>query len=249
MLRFGSPQSRTPGRTFGPDYREQALLSDGTRALVRAVRGDDKPLFAQGFERLSPRSRYLRFLGAKKGLDEADLRHLTEVDHEHHVALVALVEGSGCPAERIAVGRFVRDPCRPAVAEVAITVLDAVQGRGLGALLTDRLRQAATERGVDTFRWEVLEDNVAMRRLIARRFPSATVEREGAVLCFEAPVDDPLRHTDPARETGAAAAAAPRLPTTLGWDLLGATCPATWAALQWSGGLARAAARGWHFRS
>jgi hypothetical protein len=58
--------------------------------LVRPVRGADAPLPADGFARLSERSRRLRFLGRKRTLTEADLRFFIDVDHHDHEALGAL---------------------------------------------------------------------------------------------------------------------------------------------------------------
>ena len=70
------------------------VLRDGSTVLIRQVRGTDAPLLADGFARLSARSRQMRFLGPKKMLSAAELRYLTEVDHHDHEAIGAL-----CPAE------------------------------------------------------------------------------------------------------------------------------------------------------
>jgi len=64
-----------------------AVLRDGSTVLIRAVRGTDAPLLADGFARLSPHSRQMRFLGTKTTLSPAELRHLTEVDHHDHEAI------------------------------------------------------------------------------------------------------------------------------------------------------------------
>ena len=69
-------------RFFTRDYAEQAVLRDGTRVRLRLIRPDDKALLHDGFERLSPASRYLRFLAPKAALSDDELRYLCEVDHE-----------------------------------------------------------------------------------------------------------------------------------------------------------------------
>ena len=73
------------------------VLRDGSVVLIRQVRSTDAPLLADGFARLSERSRRLRFLGRKRTLTEADLRFFTDVDHHDHEALGALdhVRGGG----------------------------------------------------------------------------------------------------------------------------------------------------------
>ena len=48
-------------------------LPDGSEVLVRAVRAEDKPLFARGWERFGDESRYPRFLGAKPKLSTSEL--------------------------------------------------------------------------------------------------------------------------------------------------------------------------------
>ena len=53
----------------------RTTLRDGTPVLVRPVRPNDKDLLRQGFDRLSPASRYRRFLAPVDELSEAELRY------------------------------------------------------------------------------------------------------------------------------------------------------------------------------
>jgi GNAT superfamily N-acetyltransferase len=121
--------------------RGQVVLRDGSAVLIRPVRGTDAALLADGFARLSERSRRFRFLGRKTTLTEADLRYFTNVDHHDHEALGALdhVRGGG-----VGIARYVRDRENPAAAEIAVTVVDDWQGRGLG---TELLAEDAAWRG------------------------------------------------------------------------------------------------------
>ncbi|HET9968935.1 MAG TPA: hypothetical protein VFQ68_11935, partial [Streptosporangiaceae bacterium] len=70
--------------------RGRVVLRDGSAVLIRPVRGTDAPLLADGFTRLSERSRRRRFLGRKRTLTEADLRFFIDVDQRDHEALGAL---------------------------------------------------------------------------------------------------------------------------------------------------------------
>ena len=63
---------------------QTTVLRDGSEVLIRPVRPGDAELLAEGFERLSPESRRLRFLTAKDVLRPAELRYLTDVDHHDH---------------------------------------------------------------------------------------------------------------------------------------------------------------------
>src|SRR5437764_12487743 len=133
-----------------------AILPYGTRILNRRLTPDDAPLLAEAFTRLSQESRRLRFLTAKENLSEAELRYLTEVDGHRHEALGAIDPGSG---QGIAVGRFVRDERDPSRAEVAITVADDWQRRGLGKLLLTQLADRARHEGIGRFTALVSADN------------------------------------------------------------------------------------------
>jgi RimJ/RimL family protein N-acetyltransferase len=156
------------------DLRTRARLRDGSEVLIGALTPDDAPLLADAFARLSEESRRLRFLGPKPNLSAAELRYLTQVDGHDHVALAAIDPA----AERgVAIGRFVRDPRDPTRAEVAITVTDDWQGRGLGRLMLERLADRAREENVRSFTALVSIDNRNMRGLLERIDAPAHVNR------------------------------------------------------------------------
>jgi GNAT superfamily N-acetyltransferase len=67
----------------------------------------------------------------------------------------------------------VRLRAEPEVAEAAVTVVDALQGQGLGKLLLRRLSEAARERGIRRFRGQVLTENTAARKLLQSIDPHA----------------------------------------------------------------------------
>ena len=124
-----------------------AVLRDGSAVLIRQVRSTDAAPLADGFSRLSAASRRMRFLGVKKALSAAELRYLTDVDHHDHEALAAVDRASG---QGVGIARYVRDADDPQAAEVAVTIVDDWQGRGLGtellAALSDRARQEGIRR-------------------------------------------------------------------------------------------------------
>ena len=139
-------------------------LRDGTRVRVRPIRPEDSERLCEGLHRLSAASRYHRFLATVSELSEEQLRYLTDVDHVNHLAWIALDPAlPGEPA--VGVARCIRLPEEHAVAEVAVTVLDSYQGRGLGTLLLGLLSRSAAAQGIRTFRAYVHEDNDAMLRI------------------------------------------------------------------------------------
>ena len=109
----------------------------------------DRRWLAAAVERLSPTSRYSRFLSPMRTLDESMLARLVDsVDGVDHVAVVATLDPGGPAEARAAVGRYVRWPEEPTTAEMAITVTDVVQGRGIGRLVAADLARRAGEGGI-----------------------------------------------------------------------------------------------------
>lgn len=89
---------------------------------------------------------------------------MVEVDQQHHVALAAR------PWHQptiVADARFVQDD-EGRSAEFAITVADDWQGRGLGAILLQRLARRAQALGVLQLHGRVLAENRAMQRVVQR---------------------------------------------------------------------------------
>jgi RimJ/RimL family protein N-acetyltransferase len=154
-------------------------LRDGSRVRIRRLRDSDSELLLRGFRRLSPESRYRRFLAPTPELSERTLRYLVEIDHRDHEALIAVEEECN---EGVGVARYVRDQARPKAAEVAVTVVDDWQGRGLGTLLLEGITMRAREEGVDTFTALMLVDNTQMMDLLQRLGAVRVVDHDaGAV--------------------------------------------------------------------
>lgn len=152
-----------------PDYiaarTTEVELRDGTRILLRPIVPEDKDHLVAAFERLSPQSRYRRFLSPIEELSPEMLRRLTEIDYEDHFAWVALApDEPGSPG--VGAARYVRVPGEPEVAEAAVTVIDDFHNRGLGSLLLQALGAVALENGIKRFRGYALEDNKAIRGLL-----------------------------------------------------------------------------------
>jgi RimJ/RimL family protein N-acetyltransferase len=139
------------------------VLRDGSAAVIRQVQPGDAPLLADGFARLSQQSRQLRFLTGKPKLTPAELRYLTEIDHHDHEALGAL---SGADGRGVGVARYIRHAQDPEAAEVAVTVVDDWQRRGLGTELLSRLADRARQEGIHRFTALVAADNEAVTGLL-----------------------------------------------------------------------------------
>jgi ribosomal protein S18 acetylase RimI-like enzyme len=141
------------------------VLSDGEPVLVRPLLYGDRFELAAGFTELSPRSRRHRFFNAPEELDDDELEYLTNLDYRDHFACAAVLEDRRVP-KGVGVARYVREHDNPTVAEVAVTVMDDYQHRGIGTLLTRTLGEAAAENGIRRFVNYVQWENAAAIELL-----------------------------------------------------------------------------------
>jgi len=176
LARRARPRRAAPGPAG-----MQAVLRDGSRVLIRPVQSADAPLLADGFARLSATSRWMRFLTPKKELSPAELRFLTDLDHHDHEALGALDHRDG---RGVGVARYVRQADDPWGADVAVTIVDEWQGRGLGTELLARLSDRAREENIQRFTALVAAENVAVGGLL-RNASARLVGRESDTLEYE----------------------------------------------------------------
>jgi GNAT superfamily N-acetyltransferase len=203
---------------FDAGYRETVDLRDGSRVTLRLVRPEDKELLRRGFERLSPESRYRRFLAAKSHLSDAELAYLTEVDGWNHVAIGAVTVDPDGHEEGVAIARFIRSADDPRLADAAVAVIDDWQKKGLGTLLLLRLVAAARERGIERFASDALADNLQIRELLAQLAQGVRVRGDGPEIGVE--VDLPAVPAEAMPATGDHTAPLRRLLGLLGRGLL-----------------------------
>jgi GNAT superfamily N-acetyltransferase len=197
---FHSPEPAARARlAFGPDYRESVTLTDGLQVQLSTLGPEHAAELVRGYARLSERSRYHRFFSTKRSLSERDLARLLMLDGRDHYAIRAAIRTER-GWEGIAVGRLARLSASPHTAELAITVLDEYQKRGLGRLLLGRIESAARERGYDRVHGEVLAENRAMLRLAHAAMPRLVARMQGPVVDIEAPLDLADRLSWPAHE-------------------------------------------------
>jgi RimJ/RimL family protein N-acetyltransferase len=126
------------------------------RVRVRPLTTSDRDLIARVFDGLSPRSRLLRFLTPMPRLPRRTLDALAAVDGTRHAAWVALTRDD----EPVGVVRWVRDAVDPKRAEIAIEVVDAHQGRGIGRTLADVAMKGAAARGIERLTFDMDDGNL-----------------------------------------------------------------------------------------
>jgi GNAT superfamily N-acetyltransferase len=136
-------------------------LEGGSVATLSPVLKADREFFEKGLEELSLQSRFARFGQGISSLSERELDYLTDVDQRHHVAWGALLGDQAA-----GVGRYIVLP-KGQCAEFAITVLDEVQGRGVGRALFDALVAVARADGIEELCFEAQADNEAVMYLLS----------------------------------------------------------------------------------
>lgn len=155
---------------------EQVRLRDGTEGFVLPLLRRDRATLAAEFEKLSPESRYRRFLAPVMHLSEAWLEHLVDdVDGIDHVALVLCVETAPEVFDPVALARIVRYTDAPDAADLAVTVKDEWHGRGVATALLEVLMRHRPE-GVTHLVTEVLSDNPASLAMLRRLGPTTVVD-------------------------------------------------------------------------
>jgi len=161
---------------------------DGTELMLRPVLPGDTQRVAHGHVMFSPETLYRRFLSVRTPT-ETVLTYLFEVDYVDHFVWV-VTDGEDGPV--VADARFVRDQDDPTIAEIAFTVADAYQGRGIGTVLFAALAVAARVDGVTKFHARVLSDNLPARALLDR-LDAPWIRDEPGVVAATVEVPDPTK--------------------------------------------------------
>jgi len=160
------------------------IMDEGVRSLtVREITIDDIERLRRMFNRLSPDSVYRRFFSPIHEPSRTALLWLTSVDHDTREALVAL-DGD----EIVAVARYDGRADRN-TAEIAVTVEDDWQHRGVGQRLTKRLAKRAIDHGIESFELVVQPDNRAALGLLRKLSPDASVRFDGGEYAASVPLD------------------------------------------------------------
>jgi acyl-CoA hydrolase/GNAT superfamily N-acetyltransferase len=143
---------------IGPSHmRSACFLDDGTRVTFRPIHPTDEPKMRHLFYALSQQTIYYRFMCHMKRMSHRQLEDFIYVDHRNEVTIVGTIpDRSG--EQIIAVGGYYLDPTTNR-AEVAFTVHDNWQRKGIGSFLLKHLTRIAMRYGIKGFSAEVLAEN------------------------------------------------------------------------------------------
>ena len=135
------------------------VLRDGSTLLVREACAGDEPELRRFYDALSRESLYFRFFAIRKTCD-AEIARIKSAEPADDVVLVGESGGRILAVASSTRNRRVRDR-----ADVAFAIADALQGRGVGTRLLERLAEIARRHEIRFFDADVLGDNTRMLRV------------------------------------------------------------------------------------
>lgn len=143
----------------------------------RPVRPEDEPLISAAFRSASPETLLHRFFSPIRDVPADQLRRMLTIDPARERCIVTVMESENGP--RIVAGvRYVR-LSKPATAEIALTVHDTFQHRGVGTFLLELITKLARRDGILFFEADVMTSNAAMLQLMRKLFPGARQQFAG----------------------------------------------------------------------
>jgi len=142
---------------------------------IRALKPQDRDDLMAAVDRTSSDSLYRRFFAVRRHFTETEESFYLNVDFVSQVALIAVADANGQPII-IGGGRYVVG--EPGQAEVAFTVVDKYQGRGVGAALLRHLAVIARQAGLRELVAYVLPDNRAMLKVFEKSGLKYIAKRE-----------------------------------------------------------------------
>jgi len=140
-------------------------LADGTNITIRPIRPEDASIEQSFVRKLSPQSKYFRFMQSLNELTQQMLVRFTQLDYNRELALIALFESE----EELELGvvRYVLNPDGESC-EFALVIADEWQHKGIGTHLMQSLIEAARQRGIKHMNGEILTENVNMQKLVEK---------------------------------------------------------------------------------
>jgi acetyltransferase len=137
--------------------------AQGPLVTLRPIRPEDAEMEKAFVRKLSPESRYFRFMDTLRELTPAMLVRFTQIDYDREMAFVATVAGDS-GEEEIGVSRYVTNPDAESC-EFAIVIADDWHRKGLGRRLMTQLIEVARARGLRSMIGHVLAENRSMLTL------------------------------------------------------------------------------------
>jgi RimJ/RimL family protein N-acetyltransferase len=148
--------------SYPAEWERHERLRDGTRVLVRPIRGEDETLYPAFMTAENVEDTRRRFFGAVRDLSHEFIVRLTHVDYDLRMAFIAIDEADG---KMLGVVRLHRQEDDPGTGEYAVIVRSDFKGPGLGRQLMLRIIKWSKAARMKTVFGLVLADNAEMLKL------------------------------------------------------------------------------------
>ena len=131
---------------------------------IRPIKPEDAELEVDFVRKLSPETKFLRFMNTMRELPPAMVARLTQIDYDREMAFVATIEENDAEVE-IGVARYAVNPDGESC-EFAIVVAEDWQHRGLARRLMGVLIETARNRGLHSMAGIFLSNNDRMLKFV-----------------------------------------------------------------------------------
>lgn len=163
-----SDQAFIPGKQgeYPEDLETRRTLKDGEEIFFRSVKISDEPLLKEFFYSLSQQTMFRRFVSTRRDMPHERLQEFVVINYAEEVSIQAVIL-KDAKEEIVGLGRYYLDE-KTHTAEVAFTVKDAFQNRGVGSELLEYLTYLAKKRGLIGFEAELLKENKPMLHVFTK---------------------------------------------------------------------------------
>lgn len=165
---------------FVPDTQHYKTKT-GLNIDVRPLGSGDTPILLEIFENLSEESRYSRFQQSLEQVEPERLWHeaeqIVETTLSNGFALLAFTDRPWLENQVVGAARYVHTSSGEA--EVAVTVIDEMQGQGIGSILLDLLIDHAKQEGIHRLLGVALSGNPRVWALVRSLPYHVTRQAEG----------------------------------------------------------------------
>lgn len=179
-----------------PQELESTVDAGGKPVRVRPIRPEDEPAYNAFFHTLTPQDVQFRYFGLIKELSHSQMARVTQIDYDRAMTFVATERDAQGNTRLLGVVQALADPDNT-VAEFAVTVSPAAQGRGLGRALMEHIVDYSRKRGTGELIGYVLTANTRMLTLARHLGFVEDKEMEAGVLHIRLP----LQQTAQVQET------------------------------------------------
>jgi acetyltransferase len=158
---------------YPADQEQEWPMRGGNCYVVRPIHPNDAEMLQDFVRRMSPESRYFRFVSTMRELSVKMLARFTLIDYDREMAVVAILrerkpneDGGFDETERIiGVSRYVTNPDL-STCEFSLAIADEFNGQGMGSRMMLSIMDVARGKGLAQIEGLVLTNNAPMLKLM-----------------------------------------------------------------------------------